>query len=69
MRDYGTIFLAVTLAGLAVVALGLMLVTAHSQGRLSQRPMLEHFRLSEIHDSNVTSAKPLYVVSKAVPMG
>lgn len=32
MRDYGTMFLALILGGIAVIVLGLMLVTSHSRG-------------------------------------
>lgn len=31
MRDYGAVFLAIIIAGIAAVVLGLVLATAHSQ--------------------------------------
>jgi hypothetical protein len=40
MRDYGTIFLAIILGGLAAVVLGLTLVTVRWELRAMQRPVL-----------------------------
>ena len=55
MRDYGTMFLAVTVAGLAAVVLGLMLVTAHSESRPPLHRIPVHQALLRPAAGNVTT--------------
>ncbi len=58
MRDYGTMFLAITLGGLAAVVLGLALVTAHWEIRASQRPALSLIGMSAAGAALPAAARP-----------
>lgn len=58
MRDYGTMFLAITLGGLAVVVLGLALVTARWEIRASQRPALSLIGMSAVGAGLPAAARP-----------
>lgn len=57
-RNYGTLFLAMTLGGLAAVMLGLALVTAHWETRAMQRPAFSLIGMSAVGAGFPSAARP-----------